>query len=226
MGLEIIKNACKEQSRLIKVNFIFITTCIETVKCKSAALHFETRLSTLQFLKYDIGNKQHSTKQSNNLLESVCTTLHKRINDKLCIALPSTGCPPHFFITFDKSTPGQTTNQAIMITPIVEGERVPYFVGAPEVYSVEEGEQEISGGESASLVSHIFKELHIALPNVAKSSCVGAVADGQYVMQLFTNALFSELDIPKKSFAFLVWDPSHFLNLVAKKFMDEPHLNR
>ena len=47
-----------------------------------------------------------------------------------------------------------------MIVLIVEGERVPYFVGAPEVYSVQEGEQEISGSQSESLVSQIFKELH------------------------------------------------------------------
>ena len=55
-----------------------------------------------------------------------------------------------------------------MIVLIVEGERVPYFVGVPEVYSVEEGEQEISGSQSESLVSQIIKELHMALLKCGK----------------------------------------------------------
>ena len=58
-----------------------------------------------------------------------------------------------------------------MIVLIVEGERVPYFVDAPEVYSVEEGEQEISRSQSESLVSQIFKELHTALPCVKILMC-------------------------------------------------------
>ena len=77
-----------------------------------------------------------------------------------------------------------------MIVPFVNGERVPYFIGAPEVYSVEEGEEDISGGQSESLVSQIFRELNKVLPNVLKSSCVGAVADGQYCTTCFKDAFF------------------------------------
>ena len=38
----------------------------------------------------DIGNKQHSRKQFNDLLETVMSTVNKRINDKLNAPLPST----------------------------------------------------------------------------------------------------------------------------------------
>lgn len=64
------------------------------------------------------------------------------------------------------------------------------------------------------------------LPSVQKSSCVGAVADGQYITQRFQNAFLLELDTPKDDFSFIVWDPSHFMDQVAKKFMCEPYLKR
>ena len=51
--------------------------------------------------------------------------------------MPSTGFPPHFFISADKSTPQRFTNQAIMICPIADGTRVAIPVNSPEVYSKE-----------------------------------------------------------------------------------------
>ena len=95
----------------------------------------------------DVGNKQQSRKQFNDLLTLVCSTINRKIDRKLCAPLPATGYPPHFFITFDKSTPSRETNQAIIIAPVVDGERVPYFLGAPEVYSVEEAQHVLSGGQ-------------------------------------------------------------------------------
>ena len=79
-----------------------------------------------------------------------------------------------------------------------------------------EGQLEISGGQFESLVSQIFKELNNALPNVHKSSCEGAVADGQYITKSFQSPFFAELGVQQDLFSFIVRDPSHFLDLLPK----------
>ena len=72
----------------------------------------------------------------------------------------------------------------------------------------------------------MFWELKKALPNVPKSSCVGAVADAQYITQHFCKAFFMELEMPQALFTFVVWDPSHFMDLAAEKFITEPYLKK
>lgn len=68
-GLHLIKTARDKESRLLKINKSFIIACIDVIKSKSAAVHFETKLSSLQALGVDIGNKQHSRKQFKGIVD-------------------------------------------------------------------------------------------------------------------------------------------------------------
>ena len=82
-GLQLLKEKRTDDSRLLKINKHFVIACIDIVKSKAAATHFETRLASIQAMEIDIGNKQHSRKQFNDLLHSVRSTINIRINEKL-----------------------------------------------------------------------------------------------------------------------------------------------
>ncbi|XP_047737560.1 uncharacterized protein LOC108672979 isoform X2 [Hyalella azteca] len=224
-GLQMMEHNEIEESRVILINKHFIICAIEVIKSKSAARHYETKLANFEALGVDIGNKQHSRKQFNDVVESICSTIDERLDQKLSYPLKSTGHPPHFFLTFDKSTPQRESNQAVMLVAMIDGSRVAYFLGAPKVYSIEEGEREISGGQSESLVAQIFLELQTRIPNVDKKFCAGAVADGQYANERFRNAFFTAVGV-QDEFSFVIWDPSHFMDLCAKKFISQPYLKR
>ena len=67
--------------------------------------------------------------------------------------------PPHFAVTFDKSTVNRCLNQAVIILVMVNGERIGWYIDAPLIYSVEKGHNELSGGETASLAHQIRETL-------------------------------------------------------------------
>ena len=87
---------------------------------------------------------------------------------------------PHFFITCDKSTPTHSTNQLIIIYPIVDGERVPIFVGAPLVYDTKDAE--LTGGTFKELGSKSISALKSCYYMMEEdlSYLVGVTADGAY----------------------------------------------
>ena len=149
----------------------------------------------------------------------ILEAIFHRIDAKISNCMNSTGYPPHLCITFDKSTIHRETNQAVMVIAVVDGTRVPYLLGAPKVYSREPGSYEISGGQSESLMAQAFSTLKTTLPNVEFSYCVGAVADGQYITDRILNAFSQYSQCPSDDFRFIVWDPSHFLDLSVKKLM-------
>ena len=60
---------------------------------------------------------------------------NKEIRNVMTKCLPSTGLPPHYYLTLDKATVNKRTNQAVIICPMVEGKIIPIAVAAPEVYT-------------------------------------------------------------------------------------------
>ena len=76
----------QEDSRLLAINKRFIITCLEVIKSKSAALHFETLLSSLQASGVDIGNKQHSPKAIQWI---DAKHLHSTVQSNQCKAFPT-----------------------------------------------------------------------------------------------------------------------------------------
>ena len=107
---------------------------VQVCKAKSAAIHFETELATSAVMGSDVGDIQHSRKSFPKLLETVAMQIDHEISQSLSMPLPSTGLPPHWWCTMDKSTAGRETNQAIMICPMIEGEMCAVFIDAPRVY--------------------------------------------------------------------------------------------
>jgi hypothetical protein len=194
-GLQMMEHNEIEESRVILINKHFIICAIEVIKLKSAARHYETKLANFKALGVEIGNKLHLCKQFNNVVESICSTIDERLDQKLSYSLKLTGHPPNSFLTFDKSTPQWESNQGAMLVVMIDGSRVAYFLGALKKYSIEEGESDISGGQSESLVAQIFLELQTGILNVNKTFCAGAVADAQYVSEmLFLPKLVSKMN--------------------------------
>lgn len=176
--------------------------------------------------KIDVGNIQHSRKQMPELVEALASAADKAINTHLSTVLPSTGFPPHCCLTFDKSTPHRESNQAIVLISNDRGHREAYFVDAPLVYSKEKGEKELSGGQSISLSAQVKTALENVFPSVKITSCVGAVADGQYQSNKFITAFKSDFFPEPDMLNFIQWDPSHCLDLVMKKMMNAEFLKR
>ena len=109
---------------------------------------------------------------------------------------------------------------------MVRGERFAWMIDAPLVYSVENGETELSGGSSESLAFQIKETIQKHLPNVHLEQCQGSVADGQYLNQKFTVALGKEFKQASSFFTFIMWDAAHFLDLAAKKFQTTDFMKR
>ena len=111
-----------------------VACAIEVVKAKSGAVHYEDIISFASFVGGDMGNVQHSRKQFNAILLSAVGVIDEIIDKNMSSPLSSTSFPPHFYVTCDKSTPGRTTNQAIMVCPIIDGRRTAFFIDAPKVF--------------------------------------------------------------------------------------------
>ena len=134
--------------------------------------------------------------------------------------LQSTGFPPHFFITADKSTPQRITNQAVMICPIMNGERVAIPVDLPKVYSSEGGATAglVSGANADELAKQAIYSINKAFAGnmefELRSSMQGTSCDSQYQANEFGATLYKELNVrvdPK--FSVVIWDLSHWLNI-------------
>ena len=74
-----------------------------------------------------------------SLIGTLIGNVRLKVNKLLTTPLPCTTFPPHFSCTSDKSTPGRTTNHAIMILVPINGKRVAIPIGGPKVYSTDEG---------------------------------------------------------------------------------------
>ena len=98
-----------------------LRTALGIVKSKAAALQYESRIAELQAAGADVGDFGHSRKLFPAMLSVACAYIDKRTATYHSTCLPSTGMPPHFYVTADKSTNHRITNQVTMVCPIVGG---------------------------------------------------------------------------------------------------------
>ena len=83
----------------------------------------------------------------------------ERTKEYLRTPLESTGLPPHFCLTADKSTPHMETNHAVLVILPVEGKRVALPIDAPCVYGIEEDDWLTTGGPGEDLADQISQVL-------------------------------------------------------------------
>lgn len=74
------------------------------VKVKAATLHYENMIGLVHSCGADVGNLGHGRNQMKAMIQAFQCYLHKRTQDLLITPLQSTGLPPHFGTTSDKST--------------------------------------------------------------------------------------------------------------------------
>ena len=225
-GLKMINDLKTQETAQFKIHKVFIKAALECIQTKASAENFETTIAYYKSLGVNVGNIQHSRKCFPDLLSVICSTIDSRLDSYLAHPIPSTGAPPHLMITFDKSTINRCTNQAVLVMGILNGKRQAWFLDAPLVYSVEKGDTQLSGGQSESLVQQIKSTINKVLSNVTNNSIQGAVADGQYQNTRFITAFNEAFDFNHPIYDFLLWDISHFLDLVAKKFNNQDYMSR
>jgi len=126
--------------------------------------------------------------------------------------LASTGYRPHFYLSFDKSTFSRTSNQLVVICPVLNGARRSIIVNASSVYSLHEADDDvlIAGGSDISLANDIKGQIQRHFPSLSFEYAMGACADGQYRSNVFNTELFGD------SFRTVMWDQAHLLELVFK----------
>ena len=106
------------------------------VKTKPAAIQDEGRIAELLAAGADVGDFGHSRKLFPAMLPAACAYIDKKTSVFLSTLLSSTGMPPHFYVTADKSTNHRATNQVTVICPVVNGCREGIVLNAGEVYTV------------------------------------------------------------------------------------------
>ena len=157
-----------------------LKSALTIIKTKSASLHYEHIIALLSSCGSSVGNLGHGRKQVNSMLKAFQTYIYKKIAEILSTPLLSTGLPPHFCTTSDKSTPLRISNHAIMILVMVNGEKTAIPVSAPHVY--EFSESQISGGTAPHLAEQVISSLltNLNLQETHLSYLVAHQADGQY----------------------------------------------
>lgn len=80
-----------------------LRTALGIVKSKAATLQYEARIAELQAAGADVGDFGHSRKLFPAMLSVVCAHIDKRTAAYLSTCFQSTGMPPHFYVTADKS---------------------------------------------------------------------------------------------------------------------------
>jgi len=148
------------------------------------------------------------------MAQTMCHVLDTIHQEHLIKNQLSTGFPPHFFITFDKSTFNGVTNQAIVICPVINGTRRSLLIDSAAVYSTNAGENgvEVVGGSDRDLAKQIREKFGEHLPSVSFHQAMGAAADGQYRSATFREALFCD----ETQYRRVTWDQGHLLDLIFK----------
>ena len=124
------------------------------MQCKSAALHYETRIAELHQAGADVRDFGHSRILFTQMLEEGCHFIDKETRDYLQTCLPCTALPPNYYVSADKSANHRKPNQVTMICPVVDGRKTPIPVGMNEVYQASDG----SGGRGEELADRIYKD--------------------------------------------------------------------
>ncbi|XP_018010566.1 uncharacterized protein LOC108667964 [Hyalella azteca] len=212
--------------RSVSVTETLCRVALHVLKMKGAALHYESVIALLKACKVDVGDIGHSRNNFPEILRAATVVICQRNNQMLLQPLLSTGLPPHFYITADKSTVNRHTNQAILLIVNFNGKRIAVPVGAPPVYSVDVNsvddttQVQLIGGSAVELADSIINTIleKTGLPDHHLTRLTGATCDGQYVVSSgFAARLAERVGVSSKS-AFAVpvtWDAGHWMNLVV-----------
>lgn len=218
----------KREARGHKVVNNLIRIAFAVLKSKSAAQHFESEIAAHVSTGSDYGEFGHSRNHFNEILAAMQVWVDRQSALFLAKPLQSTSFPPHFFITADKSTPQRITNQAFMICPIVNGERVAIPVDSPKVYSSEDGATvgTVSGANADELAKQVIWSIKNAFAGnmefELRSSWQGTSCDGQYQAKELGETHHKEVNVKvDPEFSVVIWDPSHWLNLAILDLRDD-----
>ena len=110
------KRQDKQEKTVLNVVCNQLRTTLTVIKSKSAALHYEDLIGLLHSCGAEVGNLGYGRKQLNQMLKAFQTYFYLQLRKHLQTPLPSTGIPPHFSTTSDKSTPIRVTNHAVMVS--------------------------------------------------------------------------------------------------------------
>ena len=202
----------------MEVTTNLLKCCLTDIKSKSAALHYEDLVSLLRSTGSAVGNLGHGRKQVNGMIKAFQIYMYKKLNEILTTPILSTGMPPHFATTSDKSTPIKVSNHAIMVLTVVDGEKCAIPICAPKVY--EYGDNSLSGGTAPHLAEQVIESLknNVKIQDEVLSYLVAHQADGQYQAREFLSTMRNLVnkDASFKSDKYFVvpWDPSHWLDLI------------
>ena len=143
-----------------------------------------------------MGDIGHSRKQFIDILRATEIYLDKQVQEYLQTPLQNTLLPPHFCALADKSTVHHVTNQAVVITTMVQGIKTPIAVQAPGVYHADDQSESVTGACAPELAETMFDTIKMAYPgltDILGNSWQGSVLDGQYQAKGFAKKLMSLL---------------------------------
>jgi hypothetical protein len=225
-------------ARQLKVIQNQLRTAIGVVQSKSAVIHYETRIAELHNAGADVGDFGHSRVLFPQMTVVACSYIDRETQRFLSTNLPSTGLPPHFYTTADKSTNHRESNQVTLACPVVDGKRRGIPLGLTQVYSSSDG----SGGHGGELAAAIFSDLkfHAKVEGLHLMSMQGKVTDSQYVNAPFVGAMNEPIfevlreRSDKEDQKIILqdiwwecqWDPGHWLDKVFSKFHDSELITR
>ena len=190
------------------------------VKVKAAAMHYANVISLLHSSAAEVGNIGHGRNQMNAMIKAFQVFLNRKIRSTLLGPLKSTGLPPHFGTTSDKSTPINVTNHAIMILVMVNGKKTAIPIDAPPVYQFTDNR--VEGGAAKDLAEQVVSCLvKINIPPTSFSYLMAHQADGQYQASMFMQTLRELIYVENKdnalpdgyaTFFVVPWDTAHWMN--------------
>ena len=233
----------KEQSLLHSRQRISIRnqlrTAIGVVQTKCAAIHYETKLAELHQAGADIGDFGHSRVLFPQMIDVACHFIDQQTREYLEAKLPSTGLPPHYYVSADKSTNHRISNQVTIVCPVIEGKKTAIPLGMNPVYSNSDG----SGGKGEELAEAIFNDMkkHLNVEGPRLLQMQRKVVDGQYINEPFVSSMnkpifdfIHSLGLQKDEADVLLggewwechWDPSHLLDKVFSASKEDSFVKR
>eukprot|EP00794_Sanderia_malayensis_P001913 gene1913-2171_t len=190
-----------------------VKSALTAIKAKSAAMHYEDQIAFAFSVGAHVGQSGHSRKLVPELVKSLLVAVQAKAKEVMQKCLQSTGLPPHYYLAVDKATVNKRSNQAVIVCPIIDGDRIPIVVAAPEVYKATD-DGNIQGGkldDSASQALNIIEEKlgttalnylvgRSILESTAKELDVKATVAATYSQTRFASSAFVQWQRLVKSF--------------------------
>ena len=218
----------KRQERGERVTQNLIRIAVGVIKSKSAAQHFESQIAAHVSTGSDLGDLGHSRNHFNEIMAAISAWIDRQTAIFLWNPLESTSFPPHFFTTADKSSPRHLSNQAVMICPMVNGERAAIPINSTIVYSSKNKDDvgNVSGATAGELANQIVvtikQAFEPATPDFPEFDLKLSWQGIKYQAKEFGDTLHEVLDVDiDPEFSAVIWDPSHWINLAILDIRDD-----